>query len=51
MMVARTGPTSLMRAKKSRKASAVQTTPRVSTASSTRPDGMALGSCDIPTGA
>jgi len=48
--VALTGPTSLINAKKSRKASAVHTTARVRTASRTWLDGIALGSCGIATG-
>ena len=49
--VARTGPISRMSAKKSRKASAVQTTPSVTTAAITCPDGQACGSWTIAAGA
>src|SRR5438552_18256730 len=51
MTVARTGPTSPMRAKKSRKASAVHTIARMPTATRTCPDGSVRGSCGSARGA
>jgi len=42
-MVARTDPTSAMSAKKTRKATAVQTTPRIAIASSTSGEGIVGG--------
>jgi hypothetical protein len=51
MIVARTGPTSPMSAKNSRKASAVQTTARIRTANRTWPDSIVLGSCGTASGA
>src|SRR5206468_10770960 len=49
--VARTGPTSAMSAKKSKKASAVQTTARPTTDSSTCADGLEAGQCVAANGA
>ena len=51
MTVARTGPTSAISAKKSKNASAVQTTASAPTAKSTRREGMAAGSCRSASGA
>jgi len=51
MTVARTGPTSAISAKKSKNASAVQTTASVPIAKSTRGEGMADGSCRSASGA
>jgi hypothetical protein len=48
--VARAGPTSAISRKNSTNASAVQTTPRVTTAAITGPDGMPAGACAIPNG-
>src|SRR5713226_2146691 len=49
MTVARTGPTSAIRRKKSRNATAVQTTPSTATAASTAEEGSVAGSWAIPT--
>src|SRR5712692_6754589 len=51
MTVARTGPTSAIRRKKSRNATAVQTTPSTATAASTAEEGIVAGSWAILTGA
>src|SRR6266851_7559939 len=51
MTVASTGPTSAIRRKKSRNATAVQTTPSTATAASTAEEGIVAGSWAILTGA
>src|SRR5439155_1348954 len=50
MTVARAEPASAMSAKKSTKASAVQTIPSTATANTTAGEGRVGGSCAIPTG-